>query len=338
EEEEEEEEEEHEPDSATTHVHIINTLPVPVVTRSLTGAALQRQRFINTAELHKVKFPKKGKDEVFVAGGRAYLPPPKLRNDPEDKFGPRKLQRDSRVFTDPSRKSHALIHFHPKQKLTMKTVLRCRFCDVPMTAAMRGKHMGLVHPEIYEELLMSIDNVETAGGSKTDAPAYDCYLCHAHIPAGIGKEHHMHMEHTERWVKVSGKCQLSVCDYRSMDVELLIRHNRTFHDTRPFDFHHYRLQPGTQCPYCPTLIVSLVQLNTHISVAHKMLMCSRIPTLICSSCGFMCARVYEMIHHWNENSCVIGLRFSYGNGQRAIAEMNEKIIKKEEEEMEEETY
>ncbi|GMT13113.1 hypothetical protein PFISCL1PPCAC_4410 [Pristionchus fissidentatus] len=117
-------------------------------------------------------------------------------------------------------------------------------------------------------------------------------------------------------------CKDMVCDYRTNDVKALNEHEKLPHSVT---LENARFPPKTRCPYCKTNVWNLMQFKAHMQDRHITVLHfnSQTPALICSSCGFMSARVHEMVQHWNEKTgrCELGMEFDYEAADRILKEM-----------------
>ncbi|GMT13116.1 hypothetical protein PFISCL1PPCAC_4413, partial [Pristionchus fissidentatus] len=61
---------------------------------------------------------------------------------------------------------------------------------------------------------------------------------------------------------------------------------------------------------------------------HKIKLNSEVPVIICVACSFKCARVYEMVQHWNEPNCrcELGLTFDYAATGRSLSETPNLVV------------
>ncbi|GMT13100.1 hypothetical protein PFISCL1PPCAC_4397 [Pristionchus fissidentatus] len=96
------------------------------------------------------------------------------------------------------------------------------------------------------------------------------------------------------------KCPLPECDYRSVNERKFRDHCDKFHSNLAFSMTTYKLKCEIRCPYCPMLFLALGTLNTHIQRLHPSHLSDTDPIILCSECGYSCAKFFQMFQHWTK--------------------------------------
>ncbi|GMT13114.1 hypothetical protein PFISCL1PPCAC_4411, partial [Pristionchus fissidentatus] len=140
-------------------------------------------------------------------------------------------------------------------------------------------------------------------------PKIRCKFCRSRREEGAQMAQHVSAKHAN-YPQPEKTCRDIMCDYRTNDVQAMADHIKLPHAVSLFNS---RFPKYTRCPYCALYIWNLAQFKAHIADKHKHGMGSEIPFIICAACSFKCARVFEMVQHWNEQSgrCELGMTFDY---------------------------
>ncbi|GMR35641.1 hypothetical protein PMAYCL1PPCAC_05836, partial [Pristionchus mayeri] len=119
------------------------------------------------------------------------------------------------------------------------------------------------------------------------------------------------------------KCSNALCDFRAKDPVKMRQHENSHSKTRAEKLKNFKI--GATCSYCPQKIVDAIELNSHLLEQHPSSFFKLPQVLRCSgndrTCEFRCARVFEMIAHWEDHSEDHGeptIRFDYMENLRNI--------------------
>ncbi|GMT13148.1 hypothetical protein PFISCL1PPCAC_4445, partial [Pristionchus fissidentatus] len=157
-------------------------------------------------------------------------------------------------------------------------------------------------------------NAEKKAPAPAPPPKIKCPYCtKVWREEGAAMAQHLSVRHPNAPMEVVNYviCKDIVCDYRTSDAKALAHHNKLSHSV---SVDNARFPSNTRCPYCTLTLWNLAQFKNHMMDQHRSEICNnKNPILICVDCSFKCARIHEMVQHWNEhnNSCNLGITFDY---------------------------
>ncbi|GMR35636.1 hypothetical protein PMAYCL1PPCAC_05831 [Pristionchus mayeri] len=149
----------------------------------------------------------------------------------------------------------------------------------------------------------------------------ECPLCHKRIPQCITMEDHW--KTPRQGLICAMKCTHAACDYRSTEIDVMNHHERCHLANRRVD----NLHIADRCPYCMEYIENASSFLNHMMQSHFQLMNVYAQIFKCSGhmkdrvCVFKCARLNEMIAHWEKESTAHGppsMRFDYNLADRFL--------------------